>query len=131
MSKRDARRGEAESVRSKTGAGKRMAQFALTVLALEIVITQAGLRGAQQSSQDLAQQIFDTMLRMPGTTAGYRVVHAKGIVCEGTFTASKEASAISRAAHFKGGTVPIDHSFLRRSAECDDRRCADRCTCFQ
>jgi catalase len=108
-----------------------MAQFALTVLALEIVITQAGLRGAQQSSQDLAQQIFDTMLRMPGTTAGYRVVHAKGIVCEGTFTASKEAPAISRAAHFKGGTVPIDHSFLRRSAESDDRRCADRCTCFQ
>jgi catalase len=88
-----------------------MAQFALTMSALVIVITQAGLRGAQQSLQDLAQQIFDTMLEVPGTTAGYRVVHAKGIVCEGTFTASKEASAISRAAQFKGGTVPLTIRF--------------------
>jgi catalase len=57
--------------------------------------------GAQQGAKDLAQQIFDTMLQVPGTTAGYRVVHAKGIVREGTFTASKAAAGISWAARFR------------------------------
>jgi catalase len=51
------------------------------------------------------------MLQVPGTTAGYRVVHAKGIVCEGTFTASQEAAKISRAAQFKGGAIPLTMRF--------------------
>jgi catalase len=55
----------------------------------------------------LAQQIFDTMLQVHGTTAGHRPVHAKGIVCEGTFTPSAAAAALSKAAHFQGAVVPV------------------------
>jgi catalase len=36
-----------------------------------------------------------------------RAVHAKGIILEGSFTPSKEASSLTRAVHFQGGTLPI------------------------
>ena len=51
------------------------------------------------------------MVQVPGTAAGYRVVHAKGIVCEGTFSASKDAKGLSRAGHFQGASVPITVRF--------------------
>ena len=44
---------------------------------------------APQSDKDLAQQIFDTMVQLPGNKTGNRLVHAKGIVCQGTFTPRK------------------------------------------
>ena len=38
-----------------------------------------------------------------GSTPGFRAVHAKGTVCEGTFTATPEAAAaLGRAAHLQG-----------------------------
>src|ERR1700748_728380 len=59
----------------------------------------------------LARQIFETMVRMPGTQAGHRIVHAKGLVCQGTFTPSREASTLSKAAHFAGPAVPVTIRF--------------------
>ena len=43
--------------------------------------------------------------------AHQRYVHAKGIVCQGTFQASPAAAAISRAPHFKGKSIPITVRF--------------------
>jgi catalase len=103
-------RAHATHARSKSLAGKERTQFALVGLALAFFLAQAGLSNAQDS-KDLAQQIFDTMLKVPGTQPGNRVVHAKGIVCEGTFTASKEAASLSRAAQFKGTAVPLTIRF--------------------
>jgi len=57
--------------------------------------------------KDLAQQIFDLMVQLPGGKPGYRPVHAKGIVCQGTFAPSKDAATVSKAAHFQGPPVPI------------------------
>ncbi|MBA3961536.1 MAG: catalase [Chthoniobacterales bacterium] len=51
------------------------------------------------------------MLQVHGVQSGFRPVHAKGVVCEGTFTASKEAAALSRAAHFQGTPVPVKIRF--------------------
>jgi catalase len=62
---------------------------------------------AEASSQDLSQQIVDILAHAPGTQPGHRVLHSKGIVCQGTFEASAAASAISRAAHFNGKPVPV------------------------
>jgi catalase len=69
----------------------------------------AGATSGADSQEDksLAEQIFDTMLQVPGTTAGYRVVHAKGVVCEGSFAPSKDAATLSKAAHFQGVSVPV------------------------
>jgi catalase len=40
-----------------------------------------------------------------GPHPGFRAVHAKGTICEGTFTATPEAKRLSRAAHLQGEPV--------------------------
>jgi catalase len=72
---------------------------------------------AASDDNDLAHQIINTMLQVPGNQAGYRTVHAKGIVCEGMFTPSKNAAALSKAAHFQGAPVPITVRFSDGSPE--------------
>jgi catalase len=61
----------------------------------------------QPGADGIAQQIFDIMAHMPRVKSGYRPVHAKGIVCQGTFAPAKEAAALSKAAHFQGNSVPV------------------------
>jgi catalase len=39
--------------------------------------------------------------------AGYRTLHAKGAFYSGTFTATPEATALSRAGHLSGETIPV------------------------
>lgn len=62
-------------------------------------------------SKELVRQIVDVMSHGPGVQPSHRVVHSKGIVCQGTFEASAEAKTISRAAHFRGGAVPVTVRF--------------------
>lgn len=57
------------------------------------------------------------MSQDPGTKPGYRVAHAKGIVCEGTFVPSAVAATLSKAAHFQGGSVPATIRFSDGSAD--------------
>lgn len=61
--------------------------------------------------QSLAHQIFETMSQIQGKRPGFRPVHAKGIVCQGTFEPSKEAASLSKAAHFQGASVPLTVRF--------------------
>jgi catalase len=63
------------------------------------------------SEQDLARQILDTMLQVPGNKAGFRTVHAKGIVCQGTFVPTSNAATLSKAAHFQVTSVPVTVRF--------------------
>lgn len=65
----------------------------------------------------LARQIFETMVQVPGTQAEHRLVHAKGLVCQGTFIPSREASALSKAAHFAGPAVPVTVRFSDGAAD--------------
>lgn len=84
----------------------------LLSLALALVFAQSALRAApQQSQQDLAQEIYDTMAKIPSAKPATRPVHAKGIVCEGTFTASKAAAGLSSAGHLQGKSVPVTIRF--------------------
>jgi len=71
-----------------------------------LVLAESSLPAAQPTA-DLAQQIVDLMSGAPGVAAGRRVLHPKGFVRQGTFQASTEASTISRAAHFRNGSVPV------------------------
>jgi catalase len=50
-----------------------------------------------------------------GPHPGYRAVHAKGTVCEGTFTATPEASKLSRASHLQGDPVETTVRFSNAS----------------
>jgi catalase len=56
--------------------------------------------------QPIIRQIVEAMRTLAGTHPGFRPVHAKGIVCAGTFRASADAPGVSRAPHFAGQSVP-------------------------
>ena len=51
------------------------------------------------------RQIVDAMRTLAGPRPGFRPVHAKGVVCSGTFRASAGAVGITRAPHFAGQSV--------------------------
>jgi catalase len=91
--------------RTNVMAGTRV-PLSLTLLALALIVPN-DLYAVPEADKDLAQQIFDTIVQFPGNKPGNRLVHAKGIVCQGTFSPSRSAAAISRAAHFNGATVPV------------------------
>lgn len=93
---------------SRSAPGKAI-QVLFMAIAFTLPLVQVALAGEAQS--DLAQQIFDTMVQLPGNKPGYRLVHPKGIVCHGTFAASKSAAKFSRAKHFSGAAVPITVRF--------------------
>src|SRR5207244_6175898 len=42
-----------------------------------------------------------------GNHPGFRLAHAKGIVCEGTFQPAPGASELSRAEHFNSNAKPV------------------------
>ena len=67
--------------------------------------------GKVLTETELVHEIFDTMVQVPGNKPGYRVAHAKGIVCQGTFAPSKDAPTLSKAAHFQGVSVPVTVRF--------------------
>jgi catalase len=59
----------------------------------------------------LPEQIVDAIHDIGGRHEGTRAVHAKGTLCEGTFTATPEAAALTRAAHMQGDPVPATVRF--------------------
>jgi catalase len=46
-----------------------------------------------------------------GAHPGHRALHAKGVICSGTFTATPEGAALTRAAHMSGEPVPATVRF--------------------
>jgi catalase len=77
-------------------------------LMLPMLLAQTGWTA---DSKDLSQQIAELMFQAAGNHPGYRPVHAKGIVCKGTFAPSPDAETVSRAAHFQGVTIPVTVRF--------------------
>jgi catalase len=55
---------------------------------------------------DLYERIVDAANAIYGIHPQRRALHAKGLFCAGTFTATSEAAAICRAPHFQGDPVP-------------------------
>ncbi|HEV8389027.1 MAG TPA: catalase family peroxidase [Dongiaceae bacterium] len=66
---------------------------------------------ARADDAPLETQIIDALNKAFGEHPGFRANHAKGIVVEGNFKASPEAAALSRAALFDGGTIPVTVRF--------------------
>lgn len=65
----------------------------------------------QTDNAALAEQAANLFLKAFGSHPGFRLAHAKGIVCEGTFEAAPAAKEFSRAAHFSGKPVPVTVRF--------------------
>ncbi|HKM99575.1 MAG TPA: catalase family peroxidase [Candidatus Binataceae bacterium] len=60
--------------------------------------------GSNEAQQTYVK-IVDAMNQLFGVHAGYRPVHAKGIVCEGTFSPAPSAASLSRAPHLQRDSV--------------------------
>jgi catalase len=60
-------------------------------------------------------QIVEALRTLAGAHPGFRPVHAKGIVCSGTFRASADARTVSRASHLQGQPVPAVIRFANGS----------------
>src|SRR5437660_1394987 len=56
--------------------------------------------------EPVIRQIVEAMRTLAGPHPGFRPVHAKGLVCSGTFRASADAPRVTRAPHFTGQSVP-------------------------
>jgi catalase len=64
-------------------------------------------------------QIVETMRALAGSHPGFRPVHAKGIVCSGTFRGAPDAPRMSRASHLQGQVVPTVIRFANASGNPD------------
>lgn len=54
-----------------------------------------------EQAADLFEEIVDVLEAINGTHPGFRRIHAKGTVCEGSFLPTIEASSLCRARHFQ------------------------------
>ncbi|MGH7138503.1 MAG: hypothetical protein ACREHD_22360 [Pirellulales bacterium] len=62
--------------------------------------------------QLLYEQLLDALQALfGGVHPGYRVVHAKGIVCSGAFSPGPTARSFCRAAHLQNAPTPITVRF--------------------
>jgi catalase len=61
--------------------------------------------------QPVETQLVDAMNKLWGAHPGFRANHAKGVVTEGSFKASPEAAALSKAVLFDGSTIPVTVRF--------------------
>jgi catalase len=86
-------------------------------LFVAIALAAAGLVHSQEQGAAPPQQkstptqLVDALNGVFGQHPGARAVHAKGIVLEGTFTPSSNASSISKAPHLQKTSVPITVRF--------------------
>ena len=64
-------------------------------------------------------QLVETMRALAGSHPGFRPVHAKGVVCAGTFRGAPEALRVSRAPHLQGQGVPTIMRFANSSGNPD------------
>jgi catalase len=62
-------------------------------------------------NQLLYEQVVDALNALFGLHPGYRPAHAKGIVCDGTFSPAATAASVSRARHLQSAPVPITVRF--------------------
>ena len=69
------------------------------------------------ASPNVIVQLAETMRTLAGPHPGFRLVHAKGIVCLGTFRASAGARAVSRALHLQEQAVPTVMRFSNSSGD--------------
>ncbi len=65
----------------------------------------------------VSAQLVDTMRALAGSHPGFRPVHAKGIVCLGTFRAVPDALRVSRALHLRGQAVSTVIRFSNASGD--------------
>ena len=70
---------------------------------------------ASAAPDTVIAQLVKAMRTLAGSHPGFRPVHAKGIVCSGTFRGAPQARDVSRALHLQGQAVPTVIRFANAS----------------
>jgi catalase len=66
------------------------------------------------------EQAIDVTNQVFGRHPGHRALHAKGILCQGTFTATAEASQLTKASHLQPGlALPVTVRFSNGAGKPD------------
>ena len=63
------------------------------------------------SKDELYGKLVDALNTLFGVHPGFRATHAKGVICEGTFTPNGAAVSLSRAPHFQGAQTKVTVRF--------------------
>jgi catalase len=63
------------------------------------------------------EQAVDAINERFGRHPGHRALHAKGVLCKGTFTATPEAVNLTRAAHMRGESIEATVRFSNGSGD--------------
>lgn len=79
--------------------------------ALGLAVLLAAPAAARAQETSTPEQIVNTMNKIWGQHPGIRANHAKGVVLEGSFKPSAEATKLSKAALFAGAEVPATVRF--------------------
>jgi catalase len=87
------------------------AMIGRTLLACAVMSTTAPAQQTPGAEHTTPVQMVDALNGVFGKQSHGRAIHAKGIVLEGSFLPAPSARDLSRAAHFKGGRVPITVRF--------------------
>lgn len=82
----------------------------LTAMFAAPLHAQAAAAGTAPRAKSVPERIADNFSTLFGRHPGFRLVHAKGVIVTGSFTPTREAAALSRAAHF-AATVPVTVRF--------------------
>jgi catalase len=67
--------------------------------------------------ETLAKQAVDAINEVSGAHPGYRAAHARGTLCSGTFTATRDAARLTRAAHMQGSSARATVRFSNGSGD--------------
>jgi catalase len=60
-----------------------------------------------ESTEKLSSELLDALDHLFGLHAGFRPVHAKGLMCSGVFTPTAEAAMLTRAPHVKNASTKV------------------------
>ncbi len=84
---------------------------ALCIAATLAIVGAPGHSAWAADAPSLAEQTVDALNKVWGKHPGVRANHAKGLVVEGTFTASPGAKALSKAGMFNGTIIKVTGRF--------------------
>jgi catalase len=83
--------------------------------AIKLLIGLAALvlvpTSVRAEDQNVEVQVVDAMNNVFGAHPGFRAIHAKGVVVQGSFRGAPDAAALSRAVLFDGRTIPVTARF--------------------
>src|ERR1700676_5038216 len=65
------------------------------------------LQSTEAATEKVSQELLEALDKLFGLHPGFRPVHAKGLMCSGTFAPAAQAAALTRAPHVQAPTTKV------------------------